>query len=152
MIDIDITNRQTAMPVDERQLDRAARLVLADHGPRTVEVSVAVVDNPMIHELNRRFLEHDYPTDVLSFVLEDQPERLEGDVIISADMAAAEAGAHDMSPENELLLYLIHGILHLVGFDDKTPAQSREMRSAEQRYLEQVATLADPPDSQQDEA
>src|SRR6056297_56378 len=101
MIDIDITNRQTAMPVDEPLLDRAARLILGDYGPRAVEVNVAVVDNPTIHELNRRFLEHDYPTDVLSFVLEDQPERLEGDVIISADMAAAEAGAHDMSPENE---------------------------------------------------
>lgn len=139
MIDIDFTNQQATMPVDEHRLARAARLILADHGPETVELSVAVVDNPTIHALNRRFLNHDYPTDVLGFVLEEQRQRLEGEVIVSADMAAAEAGTHGMRPEDELLLYLIHGVLHLVGFDDKSPDERRRMRAAERHYLKEFA-------------
>ncbi|MGM0488970.1 MAG: rRNA maturation RNase YbeY [Planctomycetota bacterium] len=139
MIDIDFTNQQATMPVDEHRLARAARLILADHGPETVELSVAVVNNCTIHELNRRFLGHDYPTDVLGFVLEERAGRLEGEVIVSADMAAAEAGTHGMQPEDELLLYLVHGVLHLVGFDDKSPDQCEQMRAAERYYLGEFA-------------
>ncbi|MFW6170405.1 MAG: rRNA maturation RNase YbeY [Planctomycetota bacterium] len=139
MIHVEFTNQQTALPVDEHRLARAARLILADHGPETAELSVAVVDNPTIHELNRRFLRHDYPTDVLSFVLEEQTGRLEGEVIVSAEMAAAEAPTHDMRPEDELLLYLIHGVLHLVGFDDNRPDQCQQMRAAQRHYLGEFA-------------
>ena len=63
-----------------------------------VQVSIAVVDDPTIHELNRRFLQHDYPTDVLSFVLEQQDGRLEGEVIVSTDTAVAQAGEYGVQP------------------------------------------------------
>ena len=140
MIDIEFTDRQSTLSVNAQRLQQAARTVLQDHGPDTVRLSIAVVDNATIHELNRRFLEHDYPTDVLSFTLEQQQDQLEGEVVVSADMAVKQAGEYGVPPEDELLLYVIHGVLHLVGFDDKSPELSEQMRSAEQRYLEQFGS------------
>ena len=137
MIDIQLTDQQSTLPVDVQRLKQAARLILEDHGPDAVLVSIAVVDDLTIHELNRRFLQHDYPTDVLSFVLEQQDGRLEGEVIVSTDTAVSQAGEYGVQPADELLLYVVHGVLHLVGFDDKSPDLRRRMRCAEQHYLEQ---------------
>jgi probable rRNA maturation factor len=88
-----------------------------------------------MHELNRRHLDHDYPTDVLSFTLEDDGKHLEGEVVISADTAEVEAAERGWTAAGEQLLYVVHGILHLVGYRDKSPAEIEEMRAAEEMYL-----------------
>jgi probable rRNA maturation factor len=137
MIDIEFAHQQQTLPVDQRRLEQAARVVLDDHGPETVHLSVAVVDDATIHALNRQFLKHDYPTDVLSFLLENEPDRMEGEVVISADTARAQAERLGVRLADELLLYLIHGVLHLVGFDDTSPRQRDRMRHAERQYMEQ---------------
>ena len=136
MIEIALTDQQTALATDAVRLESAARQILLDHGPDVVRVSIAVVDDPTIHELNRRYLQHDYPTDVLSFVLEQTEGLLEGEVVVSSDTALAQSREYGTSPEQELLLYVIHGVLHLVGFDDKTDEQLEQMRYAEQQYLD----------------
>src|SRR5687767_7670678 len=87
MISIEICDDQESLVFDESLLRQAADAVLTDAGVRSGSLSIAVVDDPAIHELNRQFLEHDYPTDVLSFLLEREGERLEGEVIVSADTA-----------------------------------------------------------------
>jgi probable rRNA maturation factor len=137
MIEIEIADQQTTVPVDRDQLARVARAILKDHGPETCRVSIALVDDSTIHTLNRQYLQHDYATDVLSFVLEEMPDLLEGEVIVSGDTAAAQASEYDCTPAEELLLYVIHGILHLVGFDDQTDQARDEMRCAEAAYLKQ---------------
>ncbi len=73
MIKIEITDQQATLPVDARRLRRAARAILKEHGPASCLISIAIVDDPTIHALNRQYLQHDYPTDVLSFVLEEPP-------------------------------------------------------------------------------
>src|SRR3972149_2500974 len=83
-LDIALANHQSAHPVDEHRLLRAARHILQDSLFRCATVSLAVVDEETIHELNRRYLNHDWPTDVLSFVLERHDGRVEGEVILSA--------------------------------------------------------------------
>ena len=88
-----------------------------------------------MHDLNRRFLQHDYPTDVLSFALEQEGDLLDGELIVSHEYAAREAARYAWPPDDELLLYAIHGALHLVGYDDLNPAAKREMRAAEAKYL-----------------
>jgi probable rRNA maturation factor len=132
---IEIANQQTTLSLDEERLRRAAELVLADAGIREGNISLAVVDDPTIHELNRQYLNHDYPTDVLSFLLEEGDKSLEGEVIVSADTAAASAGRYGWSAHDELLLYVLHGMLHLVGYDDLEPDERTEMRSRERAYL-----------------
>ena len=135
MIDVEVSNRQTTVAVDAGRLSDAIRGVLCEAGVRHGSVSLAVVDDPEIHRLNRRHLNHDYPTDVLSFLLEKGDDRLEGEIIISADTAAAAAARFGWTTEDELLLYAIHGALHLVGYDDQDPAGQAEMRSQEAAAL-----------------
>lgn len=134
--EISLTNEQSRHAVDERRLIEAARAVLAESAFSSAAISLAVVDDATIEELNRRHLDHDWPTDVLSFVLEEHDGHLEGEVIISADTAAAAADELGFSADREQLLYVIHGMLHLVGYDDKSCAEAQEMRAAEARYLQ----------------
>jgi probable rRNA maturation factor len=98
-------------------------------------VSLAVVDDPTIHALNRRYLNHDWPTDVLSFVLTEHDRHLEGEVIISADTAAAAAVEIGWPSAAEQLLYVVHGMLHLIGYRDKQSAEAQRMRAAEAAVL-----------------
>jgi probable rRNA maturation factor len=135
VIDIEITYEQAHVRIDERRLSAAIAAVVAGDSRRHGAISLAVVDNATIHALNRRFLDHDYPTDVLSFALDDDPESLNGEIVVSADMAAATAPQYGWLVEDELLLYVIHGALHLVGFDDKTPADAAAMRAQEALHM-----------------
>lgn len=130
-----LANEQSHHAVDEPQLIAAVRAVLADTDYASAEISLAVVDDPTMHELNRRHLDHDYPTDVLSFALDDDGYHLAGEVIISADTAAAEAAAYQWPAAAEQLLYVIHGTLHLVGHRDKSADDAAHMRAAEAKYL-----------------
>jgi len=128
--------RPPEVPADPR-LPEAVRRVLAEADIRTAEISLAVVGDAAMHELNRRYLAHDYPTDVLSFVLEFDADarRLEGEIIVSYEYAAREAPRYGWSGADELLLYVIHGALHLVGYDDLDPDSRAVMRAAEARHL-----------------
>ena len=132
-----ISNGQAQHAVDEQQLVAAARAVLNESDFNSAMISLAVVDDATIHDLNRQFLNHDWPTDVLSFALQDDDAHLEGEVIISADTAAAMAAELGCTAEAEQLLYVIHGMLHLIGYCDKTPEDAQLMRIAEARFLGQ---------------
>jgi probable rRNA maturation factor len=133
--ELSLANEQSVHAVDEVQLLSAARRVLADSPYKSARISIAVVDDPKIHALNRKYLEHDWPTDVLSFLLDSTATHLDGEIILSADTAAAAAAEQGTTPAAEQLLYVVHGMLHLVGYDDVEPAAAPRMRAAEQHYL-----------------
>jgi probable rRNA maturation factor len=136
LISITITNRQKSLRVDRRRIRRAVGAIVRDAGIRDAQISIAVVDDAEIAELHDRFLGDPDPTDVLSFVLERSESTLEGEVVASTDTAASNAVGYGMSAEDELLLYAIHGTLHLVGYNDVTPSERAAMRKQEGRYLE----------------
>lgn len=134
---IDWIDRQHHHALDPARFVQAARKVLEEAGIRRGSLSLAVVDDAEMHRLNRLHLEHDYPTDVLSFLLENpSEEELEGEVIVSADTADREARLYGWSLTDELLLYVIHGCLHLVGHDDHADEDREQMRLAEKQVLE----------------
>jgi probable rRNA maturation factor len=135
VIRVHITNLQSDVPIDRRRLRRAVRMVLQDAGITEATMSVAVVDDPTIRDLHRRHLGLDEPTDVLSFPLEEGEGGLEGEVVVGAGTAKRQARRYGWSPADELLLYVIHGVLHLVGHDDHTRCQRAAMRAGEARYL-----------------
>ena len=137
MIRIDIADEQDAHVIDYDRLIAAVRLILTDAGYKSGEISLAIVDDAAMHALNREYLQHDYPTDVLSFVLDEDDTRLDGQLIVSADYAAREAPTFGWSLNDELLLYTIHGTLHLVGYDDLEPELKAVMRERETHYLGQ---------------
>ncbi len=132
---IEIANQQSAVTIDEDLIRQAVAEILAGERVARGQVSVAVVDDPTIHTLNREHLQHDYPTDVISFLFQAQAESLDGEVIVSADTARSVAAEMGWPAENELLLYIVHGALHLVGYDDQSDTDRREMRNRERHYL-----------------
>lgn len=135
LLSIEIHNQQTTLAVDETRLRAAATSVLEEGGITDGVVNVAVVDDARIRELNRQYLNHDYATDVLSFVLEQSEGALEGEIVVSADTARATAARFGWRPADELLLYVIHGALHLIGHDDQSPESLAAMRVCEADHL-----------------
>jgi probable rRNA maturation factor len=150
MFNIEINNQQAHLAIDGDRLTRAVEMILSAEGVEAAAVNVATVDDPTIHDLNRRFLDHDEPTDVLSFILDDEAGRLEGDVIVSADTAARTAAQLQWPAADELLLYVIHGTLHLVGYDDLDPVSRSEMRERERHYLAQFGLQSPSTDAEND--
>ncbi len=120
---------------DAAEVTRAVELILEREGVVDASISIAIVDDSTIHALNRQFLSHDYATDVLSFLLSEPGETLEGEVVISVDTATRQAARFGWQTKEELLLYLVHGLLHLVGYDDTTAAKREVMRGKERDYL-----------------
>jgi probable rRNA maturation factor len=135
MLAIDVIDEQDQLRFDGARLRQAASTILSDVGIDEGSVNIAVVDDATIHLLNQKYLDHDYPTDVLSFVLEQEGHSLEGEVIVSAETALRTAEIVGWSADEELLLYVIHGTLHLVGYDDLEDQPRHIMREAERRYL-----------------
>lgn len=141
--EIAIHNEQDRLPIDEERLIEAVERVLRDAEIPAATVSVAIVDDPRIREINAQYLNHDYATDVISFRL-DSPDDplpegeepvLEGEVVISADTATRMSAEFGWNPADELLLYLVHGMLHIVGYDDHSDEDLAAMRAQEQAVL-----------------
>jgi probable rRNA maturation factor len=140
-ITIPIADQQSHVFLDRSLLRRAVRRVLRIAGVDNASISVAIVDDEAISKLNWKFLRHRGPADVLSFPLDDSHDdggRLEGEVIASAETAVRCAPQYGWSPHCELLLYVVHGTLHLVGHDDLTPQQQAEMQLLEQEVLQSL--------------
>jgi probable rRNA maturation factor len=136
MIRVEIADEQSLLTIDEPRLREAVVRVLEDAQVRHAVISLAIVDDAAMRPLNAQFLGHDYATDVLSFVLEQTADRLEGEIVVSAETAQSSAVRFGWRPQDELLLYVIHGALHLVGYDDLKPDLQAEMRRQERRHLE----------------
>ena len=134
-IDLDLKYHVDTVAADEARVSAAANWVLKFFNLQHLRVSIAVVDDPTIHEVNRVHLDHDWPTDVISFVFDNVDGRVNGEILASADTAVKLAPAAGWEPVDELLLYIVHGLLHLAGMDDIEEADARRMRSLEQRCL-----------------
>jgi probable rRNA maturation factor len=139
MIRVSVASPQEIVAIERARMRRTAIAVLEGEGIHEAEVSLAFVDNPTIHRLNKRYLQHDEPTDVLSFPLsEPNARRLAGELVISAETAKAQAESRGHPVEAELTFYVIHGLLHLCGYDDETPADAAAMHQRERHYLRQL--------------
>src|SRR5262245_30352623 len=119
--EVAIADEQRALVLPIQRIRRVAREVM--RGEQIAQpLSIAFVDNRRIREINRRFLKHDFATDVISFPLGDENE-----LVISTEYARTEARARGIPVEEELLRYVVHGILHLAGYDDHDPADRKRM-------------------------
>lgn len=134
---ISITNQQEIVPIDFKRVRETARVVLESEGEPEAEVNIAFVDNSTIHALNKRYLNHDEPTDVLSFPL-SEGKKLSGQLVVGAEVAMREATERGHDVQAELALYVIHGLLHLCGHDDHEDADREKMRESERDYLSRL--------------
>ncbi len=136
---VSIASPQEIVPVDRARMRETVRAVLDGEDVADAEISLAFVDNPTIHRLNQRYLQHDEPTDVLSFPLsEPNASRLAGELVIGVEVAAEQASNRGHDVQVELVLYVIHGLLHLCGYDDYDDEDREAMRQRERYYLQQL--------------
>jgi probable rRNA maturation factor len=136
-----------SLPVRSWALRRAAHRLLREENLASAHVDVLLTGDEAVQELNRRYRGLDKPTDVLSFAQRDAvagtppvPQApgipvLLGDVVISVDTAARQAGDHGVSLEQELALLTIHGILHLLGHEDESESGASAMHARERELL-----------------
>lgn len=160
---VEIRNQQNHLPIDDVLIRDVVERTLSLEQVVEATVSVALVDDAEIHLLNRQYLQHDYATDVLSFLLESSGGSsanttsansgasvengskketgrgvglsLDGEVIVSVETAVRSASEYDWKPIDELVLYLVHGVLHLIGYDDLSVEEQRVMRLRERAVL-----------------
>lgn len=138
-IDLDIVFHVDVLS-ETQQIDQnkrfreAATWVAKRFDIERLTVSISIVDDPTIHRLNQQHLQHDWPTDVISFVFQSGVET-EGEIIASWDTAQRLSQAAGWRPVDELLLYVLHGLLHLAGLDDVEAEQQQVIRSVENEYL-----------------
>lgn len=132
---MDVLWRDRRVVVADAELARLVALVEEGEG-RRFDVSLAVVDDAEIRRVNREALGHDYATDVVTFDLGDaRADVVEGEIVVSAETAVREAAEAGHAPEAELLFYVCHGLLHLVGHDDAADAEREAMLARQRDYL-----------------
>ena len=139
MIGVSVASPQEVVPLEYARLKDCARAVLAGEGVQEAKVSLAFVDDATIAGLNKRFLDHDGPTDVITFPYSGRgAKKLEGEVVIGVEVAQREAAERGHDANTELCLYVIHGVLHLCGYDDRSAKGAAAMRRKEREYLRQL--------------
>jgi probable rRNA maturation factor len=121
-----------------RKLAKLARAVCRRFGLANATVNVAIVANSRIRKLNGRFLNRKTVTDCLSFDLSERKDnRRWFELIVNGEKAASEAAKRGHYPQAELALYVIHGLLHNLGFDDRLATQAKKMHRLEDEILQQ---------------
>jgi probable rRNA maturation factor len=138
-MNVTVSNRQRLLKVDSHLLKEIARRALELVDAPAYHLNIVLVNEKMIAKLNKQYHHADGPTDVLSFDYGDG----QGELIVSAERASAQARRFHTTPARELALYVIHGILHLHGYDDTTTRKRACMRAAERRLLARLQRSLD---------
>ena len=133
-----IENLQHKVPVSEKRI----RNIVSDalnflKAAKPAQFNIYFVNDRKITRLNRRYLKEDRPTDVISFDISAGKKEMLADIFISADTAFSNARKFNTTPDYELCLYAVHGVLHLLGFNDTTARQSAAMHRKEKQILDQ---------------
>ena len=143
-IKVQIANNFTGLKISPSKTKKLIDTVF-DHLPEAktseIIISIAIVDDTEIRKLNRKFLNHRSKTDCLSFDLSDthspgSPKIFE--LVVNGQMAVRQANLRGHSPQAELALYITHGLLHNLGFDDSSDSKAKKMHETEDKILQQL--------------
>ena len=132
---IEITNRQKIKRVNLKTLSKSLEKAAGLLSIPSKTISLTLVDNAFIVNLNKRYLKKTTPTDVISFDLSDplDPDYL-GEIVVSVEEAVKVAKSLKVDWQKEVLLYCLHGILHLIGYDDRSK-KKRDLIEKKQKEL-----------------
>lgn len=149
-IDVSIEGAVTPGPVLVADLERVAGWLLEQFGMDEGELSVVLCDDAFIHPLNLQYRGKDKPTDVLSFSQRegeeaDEDDPVLGDVVISLETAATQAAERGHGLDHEARVLLVHGVLHLLGYDHEQDDEAEEMEALERDLLAELAALPPAP-------
>jgi probable rRNA maturation factor len=125
-------------PADLRDRTRLKEFLLSlfkQEGKRLAEMQYIFCSDDYLLEINRQYLDHDFYTDIITFDLSEKGQSINAEIYISVDRVRENAREYGSSVKKELHRVIFHGALHLCGYKDKTPAQVKEMRKMEDKYL-----------------
>jgi probable rRNA maturation factor len=129
------SSSQRAVRVDRGRLARLLRFVAREEGQRLGQIDLAVVGKDEIASHNHRWLRHAGATDVLSFDLSEGGGGISGQLIVCGEVAAEQARLRGLPAQEELMLYVVHGLLHLCGYDDLAVRAAARMHAREEELL-----------------
>ena len=133
MITVDIHN-EFDIQLDKSSIQGLLENILLDNNQNTGSINVIMTDDDTLRRMKKKYFNQDLYTDVIAFNIDENP--FEGEIYISYDRIKDNSKKFNQSFEDELKRILIHGSLHLCGYDDKTPKEKLEMTSLEENYLE----------------
>lgn len=136
-----IYNRQKDLPISRNLISDVANQVVSLEQKRYDEVSIYFVTRRAISKMHFEYFNDDSATDCISFPMDSENEigyRVLGEVFVCPQVAIEYAANHQQEPEKEIILYVVHGLLHLLGYDDITAADRKKMRAAEKRNLQNI--------------
>ena len=122
-------------PEGKRKIANWLKQVIVGEGKKVGSLSYIFVSDEIILEINKKFLQHDYYTDIITFDNSGN-DTVSGEMYISVDTVNSNAKDYQVEFRNELLRVMVHGALHLCGYNDKTEDDQLKMRNAETRYLD----------------
>ena len=134
--EIQIFNNHPDFNVPEELCRKVVTIFSRESRLETNSITVIFVTDEYLKDLHRQYLNDDSYTDVMTFNLGE--EDLEGEIYISVDRAREQAQEYGVELENELARLIIHGLLHLQGYDDRTESERKKMRDLEDRFLEKI--------------
>jgi probable rRNA maturation factor len=144
MVTVSVESRQRKLRLNLPRISEIAGSILRQEGVKDANLTIVFVTAKRMRSYNNRFLSRNYATDVLAFDLsEEGGASLVGDIVISTDAALKNAKFYGQTPARELCLYVIHGILHLTGYDDKDEAGVQRMGERQEELLAQLGRRAE---------
>lgn len=137
---INIFNNQEALQLSQEAVQKVVAEVIHLEKQRCHEVSIYFVDTPEMCRLHEQYFGDPSTTDCISFPMDDSEEeyRILGDVFVCPETAVRYASTHHTDPFNEITLYIIHGLLHLMGYDDMDEKDRKMMRLAEKKCMAKI--------------
>lgn len=137
-IDIELDVNFREISINKEIIKEAARLVLKEEMIDTADIGIIITDNEFLEGLNIEYFNRDYPTDVIAFNLGEAFESVEGEIYISVEQAKIHVREFQTDLKDELLRLIIHGILHLISYEDDTSENKKIMTTKENHYLELI--------------
>ena len=131
---VEIANLQKHYEIKNSIIKRVSKEVLGEKG-KGAKLSIAFVDNNEIKKLNKRYFNSNEVTDVIAFPLSNHTNVLNGEIIVSVETAVNTAGNRSIDIEGEIILYVVHGLLHLLGYRDGNRNDAENMHDKESRIL-----------------
>jgi len=136
MTTVNISSSQKALRVPRKKITALVAFVAAAESADIDEVDIAVVTARRVAALNRRYLQHRGATDVLSFDLSQPGGAVAVQLIVCGELAVREARARRLGPQRELMLYIVHGLLHVLGYDDTTVSAANKIHTRQEELLD----------------
>ena len=131
-------NNSKQFKVNKPEIHRIVSILKSELDFNISFMEISIITSQEIHKINKQYLQHDFSTDIITFNYSGENNTLDGEIFISLDDAYYNSLKYKVNLDNELLRLIIHGFLHLVGYDDKKPDDKKIMKRQENKLVKKL--------------